>query len=179
LHSLSCWAIDLPVLLSWLKRPNLTRNFLGHPRGMGLEEARYLFSRWNLGVAKICRRGSSRRNLHVLDPRRKTHFNQGWTSLYRDNQDLERDRIGPSAGRRTAGCRRARGGRPLPYPQVKRNGRIFPPDPKALERALEPVYNTLRSRLGAEARQTLERDQLGWLINRETWRTNADPGTAT
>ncbi len=43
-----------------------------------------------------------------------------------------------------------------------------------MECALETVYNTLRGRLGPEARQKLKRDQLGWLITRETWR-NADP----
>jgi hypothetical protein len=82
----------------------------------------------------------------------------------------------PDEGQPEVDVRGAQG--PLPYPQVKRNGRIFPPDPKAADRALETVYNTLRSRLGGEARQRLERDQLGWLINRETWRTNADPHRA-
>ena len=82
----------------------------------------------------------------------------------------------PDEGQPEVDVRGAQG--PLPYPQVKRNGRIFPPDPEAADRALETVYNTLRSRLGGEARQRLERDQLGWLINRETWRTNADPHRA-
>jgi hypothetical protein len=63
----------------------------------------------------------------------------------------------------------------LPFPQVIRNGRIFPPDPKVVEGALDAVYNTLRTKLGPLARQKLERDQLGWLITRETRKTNADP----
>ena len=64
---------------------------------------------------------------------------------------------------------------PLPFPQVIRNGQIFPPDGQIVERALETIYNTLRSRLGPAAREKLERDQRGWLTKRDTLRANTDP----
>jgi hypothetical protein len=63
---------------------------------------------------------------------------------------------------------------PLPFPQVIRNGRVFSPDPKTVEDALETVYDTLRGRLGPEARLKLEQDQVSWLTARETLRTNTD-----